>query len=481
MTHIIVVSDRKDWPVNVPQVEVIEASDYLTNEKYHKQRFRIFNLCQSYSYLSEGYYVSLLAEARSHRPIPSVATILDFKARDIFRITSDELSEIIQKSLHNLVSSQFELSIYFGRNTSKRYERLSRALFDAFRSPFVKASFEKKKGKWAIKSIRPISFSDIPKNHMSFVVECAEAYFRRSETKKSTKKYRYNLALLTNPQEKFAPSDEAALDKMERAFEKQSISVDFITRKDFSRLPTFDALFIRETTSVNHYTYSFARRAVAEGLVVIDDPTSILRCCNKVFLNEILEKNKIARPKTLIVAESNSHQSLKEIGLPCVLKLPDSSFSQGVYKANSLKEYIKFSELVFAQSELMIVQEFVKTDFDWRVGVLGGKAIYVCRYFMARSHWQIIKSDGSSAVDYGKAECFALSEVNPELISTAERAAECIGDGLYGVDIKQVGNKFFVIEINDNPTLESQVEDRILKNELYDIIAKHFLTKLDSR
>ena len=31
------------------------------------------------------------------------------------------------------------------------------------------------------------------------------------------------------------------------------------------------------------------------------------------------------------------------------------------------------------------------TDFDWRIGVLEGKALYACRYFMARKHWQILK------------------------------------------------------------------------------------------
>ncbi len=58
---------------------------------------------------------------------------------------------------------------------------------------------------------------------------------------------------------------------------------ELITRDDSNRLSEFDALFIRETTSVDHHTNRIARKALAEGLVVIDDPESILRCSNKVY------------------------------------------------------------------------------------------------------------------------------------------------------------------------------------------------------
>jgi glutathione synthase/RimK-type ligase-like ATP-grasp enzyme len=60
--------------------------------------------------------------------------------------------------------------------------------------------------------------------------------------------------------------------------------VEFLERADYGRLLEFDALFIRETTAVNHHTYRFARRAAQDDLVVIDDPQSILRCTNKVWL-----------------------------------------------------------------------------------------------------------------------------------------------------------------------------------------------------
>ena len=55
-----------DWPV-------ITAGEYLTDPTWQQKKgLRIVNLCRSQKYLGEGYYCSLLAEARSHKIIPSV-------------------------------------------------------------------------------------------------------------------------------------------------------------------------------------------------------------------------------------------------------------------------------------------------------------------------------------------------------------------------------------------------------------------------
>lgn len=80
-------------------MKVVPAREYLTNPLYSELRgVKVFNLCRSYRYQSNGYYVSLLAEARGHKPLPNVATILDLKSQTVIRIASDELDDIIQKA-----------------------------------------------------------------------------------------------------------------------------------------------------------------------------------------------------------------------------------------------------------------------------------------------------------------------------------------------------------------------------------------------
>jgi hypothetical protein len=286
MEHLIVVNNPADWNLDIPGVKVVAARKYLSDPSFSDlDKVKVYNLCRHYRYQSTGYYVSLLASARGHKPMPSIATIQDMKSQTIIRFVSDDLDELIQQSLQPIKSTEFVLSIYFGRNLAKRYDRLSSALFNMFQAPFVRANFMFIHDKWELKYIGPIPASEIPDEHKPFVVQVTRDYFdgkRVAVPKKFVP--RYDMAILYNPDEVDSPSDEKALHKFIRAGEQLGIGVELITKEDFSRLAEFDALFIRETTNVNHHTFRFARKAAAEGLVVIDDPESILRCTNKVYL-----------------------------------------------------------------------------------------------------------------------------------------------------------------------------------------------------
>ncbi|MGB5929696.1 MAG: RimK family alpha-L-glutamate ligase, partial [Cyclobacteriaceae bacterium] len=243
----------------------------------------------------------------------------------------------------------------------------------------------------------------------------------------------------------------------------------------------FDALFIRETTAVNHHTFRFAQRAEAEGLVVIDDPESIIRCTNKVYLAELMQINGIDAPKTLIIHKGNLIEAKSKLGFPCILKQPDSSFSQGVSKAEDAAEFeATASKLLKETSELIIAQEFMPTEFDWRVGILNNKPLYVCKYFMAQKHWQIVnwEKGKTNRQHAGRSETLSIQDAPQGLIETAVKTASLIGNGLYGVDIKEIGGKYYVIEINDNPSIDTGVEDAILKEQLYTEIIKYFLSKI---
>jgi glutathione synthase/RimK-type ligase-like ATP-grasp enzyme len=108
------------------------------------------------------------------------------------------------------------------------------------------------------------------------------------------------------------------------------------------------------------------------------------------------------------------------------------------------------------------------TEYDWRVGVLNNQVLFVCRYYMAAGHWQIYNWNSKKKSDVeGNFDILELSEAPPAVIETALRATRLIGNGLYGVDIKEIGGKPYIIEINDNPNIDGGVEDRLLKDELY--------------
>ncbi len=269
MTTYIVVKNPKDWPLSISNVQVISSLDYLTKSIYAEvPHAHIYNLSRSYRYQSNGYYVSLLAEARKHRPLPSVATLRDMCSATISRIVTEDLDELIQKQLKDIQSDEFILSIYFGKNLAEKYSRLALRLYNMFETPLLRAHFILKK-EWVLKKITPISANEIPPNHHDFVVQSAQEFFKKRPTRtKKIETYKYDIAILHDPKEMHPPSNKAALNKFMRAAEKNHLCPELITRDDYARIAEYDALFIRTTTQVDNYTYQFARRAEAEGIVI---------------------------------------------------------------------------------------------------------------------------------------------------------------------------------------------------------------------
>ena len=484
MSILIVVDNPRDWPLDIPGVNVVSARAYLTDPAYGEGRsVKAFNLCKSYRYQSLGYYVSLLAEARGHKPLPRVSTMEDLQSQNLVRLLTEDLDELVQKSLAPIKSDSFELSIYFGRNVATRHAALGHQLFSRLQAPLLRAHFERRRDHWHLRSVRAIAASDIPPPHKDFVVEAATEYFmgrRRPAHRRPPP--RFDLAILHTPDNPEQPSNARALQLFEKAAAEVGLAVEFISRTDLARLPEFDALFIRDTTFANHYTYRFSRRATAEGLVVIDDPDSILRCNNKVYLAELLVRHNLPAPRTLMVHHGNVGQIVPGLGLPCVLKQPDSSFSLGVAKVETEEALLAKVDTLLQKSELIVAQEWLPTEFDWRVGILDRRPLFVCKYYMAAGHWQIVKREpGRRGYEEGPVQAVAVAEAPEEVVKLALKAANLIGDGLYGVDVKQVGSRCYVIEVNDNPNVDAGNEDGVLNDALYHEIMGSFVRRIEAR
>jgi glutathione synthase/RimK-type ligase-like ATP-grasp enzyme len=484
MKPIVVVDTPRLWPLDIPTVEVVSARSYLFDPEWSSRRgVRVFNLCRSYRYQSTGYYVSLLATARGHRPVPNVTTIQDLKATEIVRIRSSDIESLIQQSMSTIKSDDFVLSIYFGQNLAKRHDRLAARIFGLFEAPLLRAVFRRENDRWELSTVRTIATDDIPPEHNDFVISVAREYFakRYRPPPRGKPPARYDLAILFDPRDPEPPSGDRAITKFIRAAEAVGMRAETVGKSSYARLAEFDALFIRETTNVNHHTYRFARRAAAEGLVVIDDPESILRCTNKVYLAELLHRQGVPTPATLVLHRGNLHEAERVLGMPIVLKEPDSSFSLGVKKVETPIQLREEAERMLQSSELIIGQAFTPTELDWRVGVLGGQPLWVCKYFMAQNHWQIRRSLDHGRLRYGRVEAVPVSEAPRSVVRTALAACKPIGHGLYGVDLKQIGRRVYVIEVNDNPTIEAGDEDAVLGDQLYQRIMQHFVDRLDEQ
>jgi glutathione synthase/RimK-type ligase-like ATP-grasp enzyme len=486
-TQIVIVEQASDWKAHVPDAVVVLAKDYVSQQEYFKLKdVRVINLCRSYRYLSLGHYCSLLAEARSHRVLPSVRTITDLQSKSLYGLSIEDLHGIIQRSIEvkkdNPPGSSISIDIYFGQCEDEDFQDFSRQVFDLFPCPILKVDF-KLNGKWQISTIKPGYIQSIPRGKKAFFIKALNAYSTKRWRRPRAKSFgRYDLAILHDPEEKFPPSDARALKKFVNAGKKLGVEIELITKKDFSRLSEYDALFIRETTDVEHHTYRFSRRAENEGIVVIDDPDSIVKCTNKIYLAELLAAHKVPIPSTEILKkdEIEDIKSLEsKIPYPVILKIPDSSFSRGIHKVATQEELKTIAAQLFSDSDVILAQEYMYTEFDWRIGILNRQPLFACQYFMSRRHWQIMKHGPSGEYTEGAHKTWLVEDVPKPVVEIALQAANLIGDGFYGADLKETSKGVVVMEINDNPNVDSGVEDKVLGDELYRMIVQEFIRRLD--
>ncbi len=482
---LLVVDTLSDWNPYYPSDQVIAFEDYLANgQGQADERIRIINLCSCYQYLSDGYYCSLLAEARSHHVIPSVNALDDLDKNALYRLQLDDLSQPLARAFkHQNKASEFTLLSYFGTTPDPAFQELTRLLFERFPCPLLEATlrFEQQ---WEVSNLKAMSHRDLTDAQQTLFAEALDKFSRKVWRKSRTRKTaRYDLAMLVNPTEKLPPSNHAALKKFIKIGAELGIDVELITQHDYSRLSEFDGLFIRETTNIDHYTYRFAKKAEAEGLVVIDDPTSMLRCTNKVYLADLFRTHRVPSPKTWLLHRGNAEHLdhlERDAGFPVVIKIPNGSFSRGIVKVDNRQQLeLKVAEL-FNQSALLLAQEFLYTDFDWRIGVFNNKALYACRYYMVKNHWQIYRHS-ARGIDSGNFQTLATFEVPKKVLDAALKATQFIGTGLYGVDVKEKDGKGYVIEVNDNPNIDSGIEDHYLGAELYRLIMAEFLRRMENR
>jgi glutathione synthase/RimK-type ligase-like ATP-grasp enzyme len=264
----------------------------------------------------------------------------------------------------------------------------------------------------------------------------------------------------------FSDSVEAmALQNFKHTAESLDHEFDFLFREDISEIPKYDSVFIRATTDPLYTAYIVSKTAWELGKKVIDDPLSIQICGNKVHLYALFKKHNVPHIPTLFLTKDQLHhrrllQIFRSLGKPVVVKAPYTSFSRYVEKVACETSFRDVAKKYFRKSDVLAVQTFMPTSFDWRVGVLNREVLYVCKYMMPKGRWKHgAKRKGKPTFVWGRT--FALKRENApaKLKEVALKACEVIGNGLYGVDIKEADGNYVVVEVNDNPSIYAGYED----------------------
>lgn len=480
---ILVVDDPKRVPIDTGAYKVMSARDYIARAKPVPKRARLINLCADTRYLGLAYYCSLMAEARGERMLPSAEAMLWVGWKRIYARALGDLDAHLAKALKKTKGGLPEgpLLVCFGACAEPALAEVARAAFDAFRCPILSVRYTAGGG-GRVLDVEVPKLKKLAGDDLALFERALGDYARRARpAREKGQPARYALAVLHDPKEAMPPSNDRALKKLIKLGPGLGMRVELITHKDLARLAEYDALFIRETTNLDHHTYRFAKRAVSEGMPCIDDATSILRCCNKVYLAELFRAHAVPAPKTRVIDRAGIARAGEELGFPVILKIPDSSFSRGVKKAKTSEELRVIATQMLKESDVILAQEYVETEYDWRIGILNGVPLYASKYFMAKGHWQIVKHEADGAHDEGTFETVPVEEAPADIVDAALAAARPIGTGLYGVDVKQTPRGPMVVEVNDNPNLDAGVEDKVLGDDLWRAILRDFIRRIEAR
>jgi glutathione synthase/RimK-type ligase-like ATP-grasp enzyme len=272
--------------------------------------------------------------------------------------------------------------------------------------------------------------------------------------------------------------EENALLNFKQASEKLGHSFSFMFREQIPTIPKYDAVFIRATTDPLFTAYVVSQTASELGLKVIDDPISIQICGNKIHQYALFKKHEVPHIPTVFINKEEVHHKqvleiFREFGKPVVIKAPYTSFSRFVEKVACETSFRDVAKRFFRKSDVLAVQKFMPTAFDWRVGVLNHEVLYVCKYMIPKGRWKHgAKLRGKPTVIWGRTFSMKRENAPTKLKEVALKACEVVGDGLYGVDVKEANGEYVVVEVNDNPSIYAGYED-LRNKDIYTKIISH--------
>ncbi len=251
--------------------------------------------------------------------------------------------------------------------------------------------------------------------------------------------------------------------------------LDFLFKDELKYLRNYDGVLIRALTDPLNTSYVVARTAEMLGIRVLDQSESIRICCDKVNMYARLEREGVPIPVTRFLgddelSEATAERLFDELGAPLVLKAPNSSFSLYVDKVATPEAFQKVGRRFLRRADRLVIQQYLPSDFDWRVITLAGRVLAVVRYRFAAQGWRTM--DRSEAGDWATVEGVPRDGADPRLVEVALAAANAIGGSLYGIDLKEIDGEFYVIEVNDNPTIAAGEEDQA-DPDIYEAIIRY--------
>ena len=238
--------------------------------------------------------------------------------------------------------------------------------------------------------------------------------------------------------------------------------------KGFKIHPSDTVIFVRGTPERDSYL-DLVTQFQRAGYCVVNSRECLEIAADKYRTYLRLKDFGLTQPKTVLIPNKDSiEKSFQNLDtkFPIILKTLRGSKGVGVLFVESERALNSIVQLLFKQdkSSDILIQEYIKTEFDVRVLILGGKII-------ATMQRDVIEGDFRSNASLGaKVKTYDLSEME---IEHSIRAGKSVGGLLTAVDFIPSSDPEkkppYVLEVNSSPGTDG-IEEANKKNIVKDIL-----------
>ena len=208
-------------------------------------------------------------------------------------------------------------------------------------------------------------------------------------------------------------------------------------RPNFSDYSHEEAEMIRNAGKIYYPTTFYADLFDAMGKKTFPSYHTYKCIQDKIKQTALFHLLKIPHPRTRVFYGKRQKESITDhFKFPLIAKIPrGSAMGRGVYLINNKKDLDTYLQVTHAA----YIQEYLPTDRDMRVVVIGKKIVH--------SYWRI-SSSGEFRSNVALGGIVSLDPVPTEALELAlHTAKKCRWDDV-GIDICMYNKKFYVLEAN---------------------------------
>ena len=185
------------------------------------------------------------------------------------------------------------------------------------------------------------------------------------------------------------------------------------------------------------------------GAFMINTRDGMLTCDNKMSAYISFERDNIPTPRTALISnEKGLLHAHERLGgkYPVIMKTLTGTQGIGVSIVESEKSMISVAQSLWKFGAALLLQEFMKFDFDIRTIVVNGKVLASTKRTSAKKDFRSNKHREATT------EAYKLSKEERKLVLDAARS---VGAYMVGVDHAIVNGEYYVLECNGSAGLGS--------------------------